>query len=91
MYIKYTFSNLCLMEKENICIQASPEIVIDTIKLQKMAFIYNAVESGWSVKKRKEAYVFTKNHEGKKEIYLDTYLRSFIETNIDINKLVDTV
>ena len=71
MYIKYTFSNLCLMEKENICIQASPEIVIDTIKLQKMAFIYNAVESGWSVKKRKEAYVFTKNHEGKKEIYLE--------------------
>lgn len=91
MYIKYTFSNLFLMEEENICIQASPEIVIDTIKLQKMAFIYNAVESGWSVKKRKEAYVFTKNHEGKKEIYLDTYLRSFIETNIDINKLVDTV
>ncbi len=91
MYIKYTFSNLCLMEKENICIQASPEIVIDTIKLQKMAFIYNAVESGWSVKKRKEAYVFTKNHEGKKEIYLDTYLKSFVETNIDINKLVDTV
>lgn len=91
MYIKYTFSNLCLMEKDNIFIQASPEIVIDTIKLQKMAFIYNAVESGWSVKKRKEAYVFTKNHEGKKEIYLDTYLKSFVETNIDINKLVDTV
>lgn len=87
MYIKYTFSNLFLMEKENIYIQTSPEIEIDTIKLQKMAFIYNAVESGWSVKKRKEAYVFTKNHEGKKEIYLDTYLRSFIETNIDINKV----
>ena len=60
---------------------------IDFITLQKMVFIYNAVESGWSVKKRNEAYVFTKNHEGKKEIYLDTYLRSFIETNIDINKL----
>lgn len=87
MYIKYTFSNLFLMENENICIQTSHEIEIDTIKLQKMAFIYNAVESGWSVKKRKEAYVFTKNHEGKKEIYLDTYLRSFIETNIDINKV----
>jgi hypothetical protein len=78
------------MEKENISIQHSPEIEIDTIKLQKMAFIYNAVESGWSVKKRKEAYVFTKSHEGKKEIYLDTYLRTFIETNIDINKLVDS-
>ena len=89
MYIKYTFSNLFLMEKENICIQTSPEIEIDTIKLQKMTFIYNAVESGWSVKKRKEAYVFTKNHEGKKEIYLDTYLRNFIEANVDINKLTE--
>lgn len=52
-----------------------------------MAFIYNAVESGWRVKKNNGAYVFTKRHEGKKEIYLDTYLRNFIETNIDINKL----
>jgi len=53
-----------------------------------MSFIYNALESGWTVKKRKDAYVFTKKHEGKKEIYLDTYLRRFIETNIDINKLI---
>lgn len=75
------------MERENVYITSSPEIEIDTIKLQKMAFIYNAVESGWRVKKNNGAYVFTKRHEGKKEIYLDTYLRNFIETNIDINKL----
>ena len=81
------FFYVCFMESQDILINTNNELEIDTIKLQKMAFIYNAVESGWSVKKRKEAYVFTKNHEGKKEIYLDTYLRSFIETNIDINKL----
>ena len=83
MYINYSFSNIFLMERENVYITSSPEIEIDTIKLQKMAFIYNAVESGWRVKKNNGAYVFTKRHEGKKEIYLDTYLRSFI----DINKL----
>ena len=87
MYINYSFSNTFLMERENVYITSSPEIDIDTIKLQKMAFIYNAVESGWKVKKHNGAYVFTKRHEGKKEIYLDTYLRSFIENNIDINKL----
>lgn len=87
MYINYSFSNTFLMERENVYITSSPEIEIDTIKLQKMAFIYNAVESGWRVKKNNGAYVFTKRHEGKKEIYLDTYLRNFIETNIDINKL----
>jgi hypothetical protein len=88
VYINYTLSNVFLMERENVCISTSPEIEIDTIKLQKMSFIYNALESGWTVKKRKDAYVFTKKHEGKKEIYLDTYLRRFIETNIDINKLI---
>ena len=60
---------------------------IDCIMLQKMIFIHNALEKGWAIKKKNHVYVFTKNHEGKKEIYLDTYLRSFIETNIDINKL----
>ena len=52
-----------------------------------MAFIYNAVESGWSVKKRKEAYVFTKNHEGKKEVLLDDYLKRFMLENLDISKI----
>ena len=84
------FFYVSFMESQDILINTNNELEIDTIKLQKMAFIYNAVESGWSVKKRKEAYVFTKSHEGKKEIYLDTYLRTFIETNIDINKLVDS-
>ena len=87
MYIKYTFSNLFLMEKENICIQTSPEIEIDTIKLQKMAFIYNAVESGWKISKQNDSYIFSKKHEGRKEIFLDNYLKKFLESNFDINKL----
>ena len=45
-----------------------------------MAFIYNAIESGWSVKKNEDKYIFTKKHEDKKEVYLESYLRKFIET-----------
>ena len=60
---------------------------IDYIKLQKMAFVYNALQSGWTVNKKDNTYVFTKKHEGKKEIYLDTYLKSFVEKNMDINKI----
>ena len=50
--------------------------------IRKMAFIYNAVNDGWSVTKKIDNYVFTKKHEGKKEVYSDDYLRAFIERNM---------
>ena len=37
--------------------------------LAKMSFIYNALENGWTVKKNNDSYVFTKKHEGKKEMF----------------------
>jgi hypothetical protein len=57
------------------------DINIDLVHLQTLSFIYNAIESGWSVKKRDDKYIFSKKHEGKKEVYLDTYLQKFIESN----------
>jgi hypothetical protein len=53
---------------------------------QKMIFIINAVEDGWSVKKIADSYIFTKKHEGKKEIFQNEYLEKFIETNLHIYK-----
>ena len=32
--------------------------------------------------KREDKYIFSKKHEGKKEVYLDTYLQNFIESNL---------
>ena len=64
------------------------DINIDLIKLQQLSFIYNAIDAGWSVKKRDNKYIFSKKHEGKKEVYLESYLRKFIEANMDINKMV---
>jgi hypothetical protein len=61
------------------------DINIDLIQLQKLSFIYNAIDAGWSVKKRENKYIFSKKHEGKKEVYLETYLRKFIESNLKIN------
>jgi hypothetical protein len=52
-----------------------------------MIFIYNALDKGWAVKKKKNAYIFTKNHEGKKEVLLDAYLKRFMMENLDINKI----
>jgi|TARA_B110000008_G_C16585078_1_gene409978 hypothetical protein len=62
-------------------------IKVDAIQMQKMVFIYNALEEGWNIEKRKDLYIFNKKHENKKEVYLDDYLRSFIEGNIDFNKI----
>ena len=34
------------------------DINIDLIQLQKLSFIYNAIDAGWSVKKRENKYIF---------------------------------
>lgn len=59
---------------------------IDTIQFQKMTLLFNAIEDGWSIKKRNDSYVFTKNHEGKKEILHDDYLISFMKNNLNVKK-----
>ncbi len=62
------------------------DLTVDLIQFQKMSFIYNAIEAGWSVKKNIDKYTFSKKHEGKQEVYLETYLQKFIEANLKIPK-----
>ena len=61
------------------------DIIIDNSKYQKMLFFYNAINDGWNVRKNKDRYVFTKKHEGKKQIFDESYLLTFIKENLDIN------
>jgi hypothetical protein len=65
---------------------ASSDLTVDFIELQKLYFINNAIDAGWSVKKRDDKYIFSKKHENKKEIYLETYLQKFIEMNLAAKK-----
>lgn len=62
---------------------------LDSIKLQKMIFIFNALDEGWSIKKRNDSFIFYKNHEGKKEVLDDSYLTNFMKTNLDMSFLLD--
>ena len=64
------------------------QIEIDKIRFQKMIFLYNALDNGWSIKKRKDSYIFTKNHEGKKEIFDESYLSIFMKENTNINNIL---
>jgi hypothetical protein len=64
------------------------DLKVDSIKFQKMLLLFNSIEQGWSVKKRGESYVFSKNHEGKKEVLEDSYLLKFMKSNLDLNKII---
>jgi hypothetical protein len=64
------------------------EVEIDKLKFKKMIFLYNALDNGWSIKKRKDSYIFTKNHEGKKEVFDENYLAIFMKDNLNINNLL---
>jgi hypothetical protein len=58
---------------------------IDMLTFQKMNFIMNAVETGWTVKKNEDNYIFTKKHEGKREVFMADYLEKFIDKNMKLD------
>lgn len=60
-----------------------------SLTLQKMVFIYNALQSGYSVKKiDTDKYEFEKNLE-KNEMDLKDYLRRFVQYNMDIDNIIE--
>jgi hypothetical protein len=58
------------------------EIQVDKKEFQKMIFLSNALEKGWTIQKKKNKYIFSKKHENKKEIFQADYLEQFIEKNL---------
>lgn len=48
------------------------------IKEKKNKFILNAIEDGWSVHKKNNLYIFTKNRSNEKNVLSDDYLKDFI-------------
>ena len=57
------------------------------IEFHKMKFIMNALEDGWSVRKRNDVYIFTKKHEKKREVFEEKYLENFVKKNMGENKI----
>ena len=52
---------------------------------EKMNFIMNAVEDGWSVRKINDNYIFKRKHDGKQEVFRREYLDDFIYKNTNLN------
>lgn len=53
---------------------------VDNKFLQKLLFINNALEDGWQIKKTDNKYIFKKENNKNKELYLDNYLDKFIKS-----------
>jgi hypothetical protein len=63
---------------------------LDMLKIQKMIFISNALNNGWSVRKiESNKYEFSNTISSvTKEVNLESYLKQFISHNININNLM---
>ncbi len=74
----------CIMNTKNsetTFIDLPQNIKIEKPIFQKMMFLANALEEGWSIRKSKDSYIFTKKHENKREIFQEDYLEKFVLTN----------
>ncbi len=54
-------------------------------EFEKMNFIMNAVEDGWSVRKINDNYIFKRKHDGKQEVFRKEYLDDFIYKNMKLS------
>lgn len=85
--VKKTYKNRFRLRKQKrICrkyIMVSGDF--DKKEYQKMVFIMNALNDGWSVKKNQDTYIFKKKHENKVEIFQEDYLATFIVNNMCLN------
>ena len=55
---------------------------INIIEQHKMIFIFNALENGWTIKKKNEKNILKKKKKNKKEVFSEDYLKQFIEKNL---------
>ena len=61
---------------------------IDNKLLKKTLFLYNALEQGWTIKKKGDLFILNKKHEGNTRYFDDNYLSTFMKENTNIDKLI---
>ena len=63
------------------CADLPESMAMDRRRFRRMLFLSSAVEDGWSVRKREDTYIFSKKHEGRREVFMDAYLDEFVRTH----------
>ena len=67
------------------------ELDVSSKLLKEILFLYNALDNGWTIKKRKDVYIFTKKHGEKKEVFENDYLAKFLNENTSLDKLLNKI
>jgi hypothetical protein len=80
---------LSMSERETLTSEIPNDFSLNKRQVQIMAFLLNALEKGWSIKKKDNEYIFSKKHEGKREVFQENYLETFVQTNLDMS-ILDT-
>ena len=57
---------------------------IEAMKRHVLVFIGSALDDGWTVRKKGDSYVFSKPHEGKKQVLTNEYLAVFLEKHMSL-------
>ena len=75
--------------KQNHLVADTPNnIKVDKSVFQKLIFLANALEQGWTVKKSNDTYIFTKKHENRQEVFQENYLETFLLSNYNADNFV---
>jgi len=77
-------------ESDRLVMEVSEVNEIDLVSLHKMIFVYNAVLSGWTVRKMdndKFEFVKSLNEDVKREVNLSDYIRRFILFNLNLDNM----
>lgn len=72
----------------SLLLETANNLKIDKPLFQKMVFLTNAIEQGWTIKKSNDTYIFTKKHENRQEIFQENYLETFLVSNYSADKLL---
>lgn len=72
----------------SLLLETTNNLKIEKPLFQKMVFLTNALEQGWTIKKSNDTYIFTKKHENKQEIFQENYLETFLVSNYSADKLL---
>ena len=57
---------------------------------QKMLFITNALEQGWTIRKSQDSYIFTKKHENRQELFQENYLETCVASNLSVDYVLNS-
>jgi len=72
----------------NLVTDTPTNIKVNKSVFQKLVFVANALDQGWTVKKNNDTYIFTKKHENRQEVFQEDYLETFLLSNYNSDSFI---